>query len=88
MHGLPIIADAFEDERHTSRRGIGLAVEGLRLRPDARDYGAIAPQHRDVPITNVELHVFALRERTLAILFQLIPSFGDGTVVVEEFQRR
>jgi len=88
MHGLPVVADAFEDERHAAGSRVGLAVEGLRLRPEARYYGAVASQHGDVPIANIEFHIFALRERTLAIPFQLIPSSGNGTVVVEQHQRR
>lgn len=62
MHRLPFRADAFEDERHTSRCGIRLAVEGLRLRPETSDDGAVAAEHGHMPIAHVELDVFALRE--------------------------
>ena len=88
MDGSPFRADPFEHERHASRRGIWFLVEGLRLRPNATHDRAPGSQHRQVTIANVELDVFSLRERTLAVLFELIPSLGHAAVVIEKNQLR
>ena len=88
MYGFPFQADAFEHERHASRRGIWFLVEDLRLRPNTTHDRAIATQHRHVTIANVEFDVFTLRERTLAVLSQLIPAPGDRAIVIEKNQRR
>ena len=88
MDRFPFHADPFEHQRHASRRGIWFVVEGLRLRPNTSHDRAVATQHRHVTIANVELYFFTLRERTLAVLLELVPSFGHAAVVIEQNQLR
>ena len=87
MHGLPIVAHAFEDERHATRSGVGLAFVSLRLRPKTGHHGAIGSQHNHVTVAHVQLHVFDVGIRGLAILAHLVPTLSDRSVVVEENQR-
>ena len=62
VNGLPFIADTFENQCHAAGVGFGFAIERHRLRPEARHHRAVATQHRDVPLFDVELHILALRE--------------------------
>ena len=86
MHGLPIVAHAFEDERHATRSGVGLAFVSLRLRPKAGDHGALSSQHNHVTVMHIQLHVFDVGIRGLAILTHLVPAFRNRSVVVEKNQ--
>jgi len=88
MNGSPFQADALKNKSHAARRSVRLIVEGLRLRPHTGNHGPVAAEHRHVTIASVELDVFALRKRTLAIFLELIPSFSHAAVVIEENQLR
>ena len=88
MNGFPIFSYSLENQSHSARRRFRSSFVALRLRPKTSHYCAVAAQHGDRDIADVQFDVFHVSVRTLAVFPHLIPTAGYCPVVIKQNQAR
>src|SRR5258705_2324960 len=86
MNSLPTFPYTFEDQRHSTRSCLRCALVSLRLCPQTTHYGAVASEHCDREVANIQLHIFYVGIGAFPIAPHLLPTLCDGPVAIEEYQ--
>ncbi len=85
---FPIFSYTPKNQSHSSGSRFRFTTKRLRLGPKTGGNCSVAAKHSDRSVAAGEFHIFDVFVGTLAIPTHLLPTPGNGSVVVEKRQTR